>query len=58
MATGNRCSIERSIASTNKLVEKIGKEFPVTGMKTDGKEFDLRNLKGKVVLVVFWATWA
>jgi thiol-disulfide isomerase/thioredoxin len=41
-----------------KKVEKfVGKEFPVEGKTVAGKEFDLKNFKGKVVLVDFWATW-
>jgi thiol-disulfide isomerase/thioredoxin len=41
-----------------KKVEKfVGKEFPVAGKTVAGKEYDLKNFKGKVVLVDFWATW-
>ena len=40
-----------------KSLEKIGKEIEITGKTTDGKDFDLKNMKGKVVLVDFWATW-
>jgi thiol-disulfide isomerase/thioredoxin len=40
-----------------KNLDKIGTEIEITGKTTDGKEFDLRKLKGKVVLVDFWATW-
>ena len=49
--------LSRQITANMKSLDKIGTEFPVSGMKTDGKEFDLKNLKGKVVLVDFWATW-
>jgi len=30
---------------------------PIRGLDLDGKPFDLANAKGKVVLVVFWASW-
>jgi thiol-disulfide isomerase/thioredoxin len=40
-----------------KQLDKIGTEIEITGVKTDGKDFDLKKLKGKVVLVDFWATW-
>lgn len=40
-----------------KNLDKIGTKFEIAGKKTDGKDFDLANLKGKVVLVDFWATW-
>jgi thiol-disulfide isomerase/thioredoxin len=42
------------------LVKKlaiIGKELEISGKTTDDKDFDLKKLKGKVVLVDFWATW-
>jgi thiol-disulfide isomerase/thioredoxin len=40
-----------------KNLDKIGKEVEILGKTTDGTEFNLKNLKGKVVLVDFWATW-
>jgi thiol-disulfide isomerase/thioredoxin len=45
--------LERSM----KGLDKIGTPIEVKGMLTTGKEFDLTKLKGKVVLVDFWATW-
>jgi thiol-disulfide isomerase/thioredoxin len=39
-------------------VELVGKPAPPLKLKTlDGKEFDLESLRGKPVLVDFWATW-
>jgi thiol-disulfide isomerase/thioredoxin len=39
-------------------VELVGKTAPPLRLKTlDGKEFDLGSLRGKPVLVDFWATW-
>lgn len=43
--------------SNLKNLDKLGKEIEIAGMTTEGKEFDLKNLKGKIVLVDFWATW-
>jgi thiol-disulfide isomerase/thioredoxin len=45
--------IESELAKLN----RVGKELQITGKTTDGKDFDLKNHKGKVVLVDFWATW-
>lgn len=36
----------------------IGKPFELTGDTTDGEAFDLKSLRGKIVLVQFWATWS
>lgn len=47
----------QQVASLAKSFERIGKEFPISGKTVDGKEYDLKNMKGKVVLVDFWATW-
>ena len=39
-------------------IELVGKTAPPLRLKTlDGKEFDLGSLRGKPVLVDFWATW-
>jgi thiol-disulfide isomerase/thioredoxin len=34
-----------------------GEEIEITGPTLSGDTFDLRSLRGKVVLVDFWATW-
>jgi thiol-disulfide isomerase/thioredoxin len=36
---------------------ELGQPVELSGPTLDGKEFNLANLKGKVVLVDFWATW-
>jgi cytochrome c biogenesis protein CcmG, thiol:disulfide interchange protein DsbE len=36
----------------------VGKQAPPITLNTlDGKQIDLRDLRGKVVIVTFWATW-
>ncbi len=35
----------------------IGQPLEVAGTQMDGTKFDLKQLRGKVVLVDFWATW-
>ncbi|MBZ0257423.1 TlpA family protein disulfide reductase [bacterium] len=53
-----------TLISTNVFAEDedaapfIGKKAPVFSAKTlKGKELDLKDFKGKLVLVDFWATW-
>jgi thiol-disulfide isomerase/thioredoxin len=38
-------------------LDMIGKPFELKFTAVDGREVDLASLKGKVVLVDFWATW-
>ena len=38
-------------------LELVGKPIEITGTLLDGNPFDQATLKGKVVLVDFWATW-
>jgi len=46
------------LASRLKRIELVGKPAPpIQGTDLDGKAFNLAEEKGKVVLVVFWATW-
>ena len=35
----------------------VGKPLELKGTQMDGAAFDITSLKGKVVLVDFWATW-
>ncbi|NML68562.1 TlpA family protein disulfide reductase [Chryseobacterium sp. RP-3-3] len=45
-----------TIAQQTKI--EIGQQAPeITLSKTDGSSFSLSSLKGKVVLIDFWATW-
>jgi thiol-disulfide isomerase/thioredoxin len=57
--TSNRqiVALARIVDQEVAKLEQFGKELEITGMTTDGKKFDLKDLKGKVVLVDCWATW-
>jgi thiol-disulfide isomerase/thioredoxin len=53
-----------SVASSAEMLEGIarsvalvGEQFELAGTTLDGKAFAIADLKGKVVLVDFWATW-
>jgi thiol-disulfide isomerase/thioredoxin len=50
----NSAKLLRGVA---KRLTLVGNEMQIKGKTMDGKDFDLRDLKGKVVLVDFWATW-
>ena len=45
--------LQESVAKLN----MIGKPMDISGQWMDGKPFKLEELKGKVVLIDFWATW-
>lgn len=42
---------------TIRLIEMVGKPFPFEGVLLSGDPLDPELLKGKVVVVDFWATW-
>jgi thiol-disulfide isomerase/thioredoxin len=44
-------------AQNAKWAQNLGKPLPVKFTAVDGREVDLSAMKGKVVLLDFWATW-
>jgi thiol-disulfide isomerase/thioredoxin len=44
-------------AGSARRLKLVGNELELSGTKLDGQKFNLAELKGKVVLVDFWATW-
>jgi thiol-disulfide isomerase/thioredoxin len=51
-------AVKEFVAGRLKRVELVGKPAPpIQGTDLDGKAFSLAAQKGKVVLVVFWASW-
>jgi thiol-disulfide isomerase/thioredoxin len=46
-----------SATRKSKRLNLLGSVMEIKGTTVDGKKFDLAALKGKVVLVDFWATW-
>jgi thiol-disulfide isomerase/thioredoxin len=45
------------LTSTLKGLKIIGQPIEIVGPTLEGSEFNVASLKGKVVLVDFWATW-
>lgn len=41
-----------------KKLDRLGKPFGLKFTARDGREIDLATMKGKVILVDFWATWS
>ncbi len=58
LAKTERPVLKEFLSSRLKRLEKVGKPAPpIQGTDIDGKPFDLAAAKGKVVLIVFWASW-
>lgn len=50
-------AITESLESSLRRLDIIGKPMEIAGPTLTGSQFNLTSLKGKVVLVDFWATW-
>jgi len=49
--------MKEAAANELKSMERLNKPLALSYKATDGREVDVAKLKGKVVLVDFWATW-
>ncbi len=58
-ATGspNAEKVVSAMLGTARKLTLPGNTIEISGKKIDGTEFNITELKGKVVLVDFWATW-
>jgi len=56
-AEGVPPQIRATAEGINKTQERVGKPLDLAFTATDGRKVDLAQMKGKVVLVDFWATW-
>ena len=49
--------VVEALAGPLRRLGLVGKPMELAAKTLDGKPFDIKSLKGKVVLVDFWATW-
>jgi thiol-disulfide isomerase/thioredoxin len=49
--------VRADVAARERLAGLTGKPITIAGVRHDGKPFSTADLKGKVILVDFWATW-
>jgi len=56
-ADGVPAAIREMAEGLQKAQDRVGKPLTLTFTATDGRKVDLSQMKGKVVLVDFWATW-
>jgi thiol-disulfide isomerase/thioredoxin len=49
--------VQEAAQALLKKVNRVGKPLDLKFKAVDGREVDLQTMKGKVVLVDFWATW-
>ena len=55
--TPNAEKVISSMQGTARKLSLPGNPIEIAGTKIDGTEFKIEELKGKVVLIDFWATW-
>jgi len=56
-ASGADAQVKEAAAALLKKSERLGKALDIKFTALDGRKVDLAKLKGKVVLIDFWATW-
>jgi peroxiredoxin len=58
LGQATRPAVKEFLSSRVKRLDLVGKRAPaIEGTDVDGKPFKLADHQGKVVLVVFWASW-
>lgn len=50
-------SFKKELRNELAQMDRVGQPFELKGTAVDGRELDVQQMKGKVILVDFWATW-
>jgi len=56
-ASGAEPQVKEAAAALLKKTERMGKPLAIKFTAVDGRKVELARMKGKVVLIDFWATW-
>ena len=57
LAASESTEVKEAAAELSKKLERVGKPLDLKFTAVDGRSVDLQGMKGKVVLIDFWATW-
>jgi thiol-disulfide isomerase/thioredoxin len=57
LASSAEGGVKKLAGNMLKKLDAVGKPLDIKFTAVDGREVDLANMRGKVVLVDFWATW-
>lgn len=49
--------VKKAAKAALKVMGAVGQPFELSFTSTDGRKVDVQEMKGKVVLIDFWATW-
>lgn len=49
--------LAKKAAGASYRLNSVGKSLSLKGKTTEGRDFDVASLKGKVVLIHYWSTW-
>jgi thiol-disulfide isomerase/thioredoxin len=49
--------VKKEVQNEIGQMNRIGQPIELKGVAVDGREIDVQRMKGKVVLIDFWATW-